>query len=428
MENDKIMKRFKFIKDIVWMGVFLLAACSDFLEEKSQDEVIVTTVSDFSQLLLGSGYVDVAYDALYYFDDDLELDPSYYWGDEENTFATQFFGHYTWQPSMWGGESYAVDAYTLTYKKIVGVNATLDGIDGAIGSPEEKEQVKAEAYALRGYYYFMLVNLYSEPYNYNKNALGVPLKLTADLTENGIDRGTVEDVYRQIVEDLKASIELFEKYPKKRGSFRINISAAQVLLSRVFLYMEEWQEAIDAATAAIKTGAGLTDYTRVGMYSEFEMASYKHTEVEWVYNAWIEIPYGYVPSEDLMSKFTGEDRRLDLWFPWGMCTKKTVMDWGAPVNTIRLSEAYLNLLDEIRLERRRELCFDELRWFDLRRYGMPSISHKYKVTEYDPWVVYTLEERDPLYTIPIPNTAISNNVLLKQNPSAYVPARKGVIE
>ena len=449
------------------MGVFLLAACSDFLEEKSQDEVIVTTVSDFSQLLLGSGYVDVAYDALYYFDDDLELDPSYYWGDEENTFATQFFGHYTWQPSMWGGESYAVDAYTLTYKKIVGVNATLDGIDGAIGSPEEKEQVKAEAYALRGYYYFMLVNLYSEPYNYNKNALGVPLKLTADLTENGIDRGTVEDVYRQIVEDLKASIELFEKYPKKRGSFRINISAAQVLLSRVFLYMEEWQEAIDAATAAIKTGAGLTDYTRIGMYSEFEMASYKHTEVEWVYNAWIEIPYGYIPSEDLMSKFSGEDRRLDLWFPWGMCTKKTVMDWGAPVNTIRLSEAYLNraeayaqqkeqtdalsdlntlrryriegyedasitdeavLLDEIRLERRRELCFDELRWFDLRRYGMPSISHKYKVTEYDPWVVYTLEERDPLYTIPIPNTAISNNVLLKQNPSAYVPARKGVIE
>ena len=203
------------------------------------------------------------------------------------------------------------------------------------------------------------------------------------------------------------------------------------------------------------------------MYSEFEMASYKHTEVEWVYNAWIEIPYGYVPSEDLMSKFSGEDRRLDLWFPWGTCTKKTVMDWGVPVNTIRLSEAYLNraeayaqqkeqtdalsdlntlrryriegyedvsitdeavLLDEIRLERRRELCFDELRWFDLRRYGMPSISHKYKVTEYDPWVVYTLEERDPLYTIPIPNTAISNNVLLKQNPSAYVPARKGVIE
>lgn len=35
MENDKIMKRFKFIKNIAWGGVFLLAACSDFLKEKS---------------------------------------------------------------------------------------------------------------------------------------------------------------------------------------------------------------------------------------------------------------------------------------------------------------------------------------------------------------------------------------------------------
>lgn len=33
------------------------------------------------------------------------------------------------------------------------------------------------------------------------------------------------------------------------------------------------------------------------------------------------------------------------------------------------------LLKEIREERRLELCFDEVRWFDLRRYGMPSISH-----------------------------------------------------
>ena len=37
------------------------------------------------------------------------------------------------------------------------------------------------------------------------------------------------------------------------------------------------------------------------------------------------------------------------------------------------------LLEEIREERRLELCFDEVRWFDLRRYGMPSISHLYKV-------------------------------------------------
>lgn len=462
------MKRCYFIKIIGWIGVLMLAGCSDFLEEKSQDEVIVKTASDYSQFLLGSGYIDFAYDALYYFDDDLELDPGYYWEDDENMYATQTFGHYTWQPDMWERESVgAMEAYQFTYMKLKGVNATLDGIDDATGAQEEKDQVKAEACALRGYYYHMLVNLFGEPYNYNKKTPGVPLKLTADLMENGIERNSVEEVYKQIIKDLKASAELFEKYPKKRGNYRINVSTVYVLLSRAFLYMEEWQEAIDAAGKAIKSAEGLTDYTKIPEYSEFEMASYKHSEVEWLYNAWIEIPWGYIPSDDLMSKYSAGDRRLDLWFPWGTCNKKVTMEWVAPVNAVRISEAYLNraeayaqqkkktealadlnklrryriegyedadiadeatLLDEIRVERRLELCFDEHRWFDLRRYGMPSISHKYKVTEFEPWVIYTLQEKDPLYTIPIPRVAFDNNGRLEQNPSANAPERKGTIE
>ena len=101
-----------------------------------------------------------------------------------------------------------MEAYQFTYMKLKGVNATLDGIDDATGAQEEKDQVKAEACALRGYYYHMLVNLFGEPYNYNKKTPGVPLKLTADLMENGIERNSVEEVYKQIIKDLKASAEL----------------------------------------------------------------------------------------------------------------------------------------------------------------------------------------------------------------------------
>lgn len=38
------------------MGSFMLGACGDFLEEESQSEVIPKTTSDFSELLLGTGY------------------------------------------------------------------------------------------------------------------------------------------------------------------------------------------------------------------------------------------------------------------------------------------------------------------------------------------------------------------------------------
>ena len=40
------------------MGSFMLGACGDFLEEESQSEVIPKTTSDFSELLLGTGYPD----------------------------------------------------------------------------------------------------------------------------------------------------------------------------------------------------------------------------------------------------------------------------------------------------------------------------------------------------------------------------------
>lgn len=34
-----------------------------------------------------------------------------------------------------------------------------------------------------------------------------------------------------------------------------------------------------------------------------------------------------------------------------------------------------NLIETCREERRREFCFEGMRWFDLRRYGMKSFSH-----------------------------------------------------
>ena len=40
------------------LGLFMLGSCSDFLKEESQSEVIPKTASDFSELLLGTGYPD----------------------------------------------------------------------------------------------------------------------------------------------------------------------------------------------------------------------------------------------------------------------------------------------------------------------------------------------------------------------------------
>lgn len=462
------MKR---IKLIIIVGLLVTGACSDYLEEESQDEVIVRTVTDFSELLLGSGYPkSYSYMAseLYLLDDDVEINESVFRGETENTSIVKRFGHFTWQPDMWERTSLLTETYSKMYAYLMGINATLDYIDDAIGDAEERDQVKAEALGLRGYLYYMLVNLYGEPYNYNKKALGVPLKLVSDLKENGLKRNTVEEVYNQIVTDLRASSKLFEKYPKRRGNYRINGPAVNILLSRVYLYMEQWDSAIVRSDRAIAYAEGLTDYTKIT--DDFAYLSYGNQEVEWLYGAGranyaATIQNECRPSTDLISKFHERDVRLEMWFAADKIGiyKKNQIGPG-PVNTIRISEAYLNraeayvqkgehekaladlnelrrhrirgyqgvnisnqalLLDEVRLERRLELCFDEQRWFDLRRYGMPSISHLYKSRKSDPWLKYTLTEKDPLYTIPLPRTVFVRNGKLEQNASALEPIRQG---
>ena len=66
----------------------------------------------------------------------------------------------------------------------------------------------------------------------------------------------------------------------------------------------------------------------------------------------------------------------------------------------------------IKSERRKELCFEGQRWFDLRRYGMPQIIHRWGEQ------VYTLKQNDPSYTMPIPDAVLIKNKKLEQNPLA----------
>ena len=458
---------------LVFVASLGMSGCSNFLKESSQDEVIPETVYDYSELVLNYMGFSNIWQVLFAASDETQLRSDIFdWGDDFS-YSMEVEGVFTWQPDMWEtGGSRINSSYADAYALIMGVNAVLDGIDGARGDQETRDRVKAEALGLRGFYYFFLVNLFGEPYNYNKDALGVPLKLTAGLVENGMKRNTVEEVYEQIVKDLEASSELFNQLPKTRGNYRINSTTVDIILSRVYLFMERYDDAIAAASRAIASSEGLTDYTKLAEDMDFTMYSYDHSEVEWVYGDSEDVYDGIIfsPSSSLMECFAGKsDRREIFWFVNESIYKIT--NYGTTsTNTIRISEAYLNraeayvlseqankntlaladlnelrrnrivdyedvnitdeaqLLDEIRTERYVELCFEGHRWFDLRRYGMPAIKHDYKRYGKDAWMTYTLKEKDPLYTLPIPSEAIKNNIQLEQNASAYEPKRVGELK
>lgn len=83
-----------------------------------------------------------------------------------------------------------------------------------------------------------------------------------------------------------------------------------------------------------------------------------------------------------------------------------------PKEDFESTEALLTFCLE---ERRRELSFEDHRWFDLRRYGMPELKHTITLSEGSPRE-YSLAKGDRRYVLQIPKVVIDRNYKLEQNP------------
>ena len=153
--------------------------------------------------------------------------------------------------------------WMVAYKVIFMANTVIKTLDPE--KPENK-QLLGEAYFMRGLMHLHMVTLYAKPYTYGRDNLGVPLRTST--SAEGIKRNPVGEVYDQIVADLRKAADLMGKsrgnagYPCKE--------AALGVLSRVYLYMEEWDKCIatveealnGAAPASMLDGDFATYFTR----------------------------------------------------------------------------------------------------------------------------------------------------------------------
>lgn len=150
--------------------------------------------------------------------------------------------------------------YEMYYRIIGNANIAIANIDNAVGLQAEKDQIKGEALALRGWAYFNLIQLYGKRYNAAakpNTQLGVPLVLLP-ITE-GLPRATVEEVYAQINKDLAQAATLL----KSARSFKshINLEVTKGILARVALTQQNWADAAKYAAEA-RTGFVLMSETQ----------------------------------------------------------------------------------------------------------------------------------------------------------------------
>ena len=155
---------------------------------------------------------------------------------------------YTYNYNNIATNSRTTDFWIASYKAIVGANKVIELAEE--GVTEERDQLIGENYYLRALTYFQMVNIFGRPYTQGASNLGVPLKLTSDINDLP-DRSTVGEVYSQVVADLEKAEALMNE---QRANPYASKEAAQALLSRVFLYMEENDKSIEYANKVINSG------------------------------------------------------------------------------------------------------------------------------------------------------------------------------
>lgn len=317
------------------------------------------------------------------------------------------------------------------------VNNVIDALDPSKGSEQELNNLKAECLFLRAFGHFENVLAFGQPYTYKKESLGVPYVYHTEASARPA-RETVEAVYTKVVEDLLEAEKIIDPaYYRTTGADKLayaNIHSIRALLSRVYLYMGEYQKAADYATKVIESGKfkmwEAKEYNSVWdqelgsgevIYEIYGKRS-NSTYASWEDISYLTNPAGSgdpVATPSLLALYEegdvrGESYRTDekgesgYWWT----TKYTGKgDNAAPdcnnVIVFRLSEMYLTRAEaavrgaqtgstavkdinevvtrrgcdpytsvgmaDIKLERRKEFAWEGHRFYDLARWGDPLV-------------------------------------------------------
>ena len=334
----------------------------------------------------------------------------------------------------------------------------------------EITRIEGQALFMRALAHMCLTLCYAQPYGYTEDAshVGIPIVTYVVGTSERLSRKTVGEVYDQIVKDLeKARTCLGDDVG---DTDYVSGPACDALLARVYLYMGKYDQAEAYADKVIAQFKLAPHDQYLAMFTAEEKGSeaifrltgkYAGQRMRMFYD--YESPH-YLPTEEFISSFSSDDIRAGLLkAPDGhkACMKYYDLKTDSPVdryyriNILRLSETYLiraearcqrnnlkgaaddlkrimarakgmdpseisdgqiaassqkGLMESIKIERNKELCFEGHRFFDLARWGddvvrAPGSNSSLKRLAYP----------DYRFVLPIPQVEMEANEAMEQN-------------
>lgn len=362
---------------MIAMATLLVACEKDFLEQNPKlsqtDEEALSTYDRLVNATAGAYYLLCSQ---YWYGNEFVLDPDIKGGNAKrgpiNT--GRFVNEYLWNNTP----NFTSFLWTDAYATIASANNIINTIDGGFAeagvAQSQLDQLKGECLFLRALAHWDMTRIYCQPYVAGTSNMGVPVILKTE--KNYPARNTVGEVYEQVVTDLTEAISLLP-VTNSRGvdNAWANKWVAKALLSKVYMYMGQWQLSADMATDVIDNGpfslftaAQYTTWDQNGYWGSGGSGSEIIFQVDgsqgnsarggnflWEVVSYLTSPDGYgdiVASQDLLSLFEAGDVRADLFviptkYPttsWslkytGRLGSAPPLDFNVPV--LRLSEMHL---------------------------------------------------------------------------------------
>ena len=457
---------------IIFLFMISLTACNDFLEttpsaDVADSEVFKTTEGAQAALngayyqlrAYGSGGADRS--------DDYGIPSLIMTYDVCGEDMMVWGGWYSYDYSFWGhtrGDIFKTHLlWTFHYRLINNVNNIIANIDQALGSDAEKDAIKGQALALRGWAYFGLIRLFQQTYSIAKDMPGVPI-YTEPTTGNteGKPRGTVQQTYDQILSDLETAKELLSGYDRGNRMNTMDQSVVEGILARVYMTMNDWskmelnaKEARQNYTLMSKEEfqSGFNDFNEEwmwGMYQTKDQSMGDYSPFAMWAN-WSRKCYSFecfFLNDRFVNLFDENDIRYQFFYQWDMiwCSNKfrdnedcigsfvfmrssemLLMEAEALArqgkdndakqllwelqdmrNAERTESSGEQLINDILVERRKELYGEGFAWFDIIRNqtGLHRGGDHREVVDFP--------ARSWRFVYQIPNSEITNNKNLKE--------------
>lgn len=422
---------------------FISIGCDRFLDIQPEGKVIPTTTEDYRKVLTSAYSKYPVHKSLVALrTDEVNIDDN----------STDFISYR--EIAMWKDANNDQASTEFPWVSFYSVNFYLNQIinEGSktMQDSPEKNQILAEAYALRAYLYFDMVNLYGKPYNSAtaSSDRGVPINLEIDL-EQVLKPSSVQEVYTQVHADLKKAEDLMVEQKQALGvNYRFSKTALLAFEARAALYEGDWNKALNYADQVLAVKGELSNLNtvntppnhyaspesimaldntwdnsiknlsfasaelissynstadkRFGMYFEKNGSKYKVTKggsLEFKVSFRTAEQY-FIKSEALLKLNKLAEAKETLLKV--MKNRYTPDGYTSVQNAVSSmdSTAFMNFILD---ERFREFALEGQRWFDLRRANQKKISHTISGKE------YILQQNDPRYTIEYPMSAKKNN-------------------